>query len=212
MCVVSGKFDVDTHDVVEVGGTFIAPSHTALINFGARLGVRVYNWSTDSAARDAANSSSHARHRHRAGGMEPADVWPWWWWGVDTKAEPAPQQLSIFFGADGPFTFTTAQELKARMRNATFMDLERVGVEMDKASQSVACEQCGAFGPDIRRWNHIFRFHGVVSVTRCVLSCTFRKVLAVLFKLMTLWEIMGVGRTLAGRSTTPSHLRAGFVR
>jgi hypothetical protein len=60
------RMDTANDDVLEVGGTFVAPGHTALIDLAARLGFPVYNVSGS-----------------RRGLREPSKTWPWWWFGVD---------------------------------------------------------------------------------------------------------------------------------
>lgn len=63
MDVRDGRMDTTSDHVVEVGGTFVSPGHTALIAMAADLGFPVYNVT--------------APHR-RARVGEPAGAWPWW--------------------------------------------------------------------------------------------------------------------------------------
>ena len=39
----TGEYDTISNDVVEIGGTFISPSHTSLISLGKTLGFNTYN-------------------------------------------------------------------------------------------------------------------------------------------------------------------------
>ena len=129
-------YDVVTDDVVEVGGTFISPSHTALIALGKSVGINVYNVSLHNLTHD----EEGLRHESRS--LEPAVDWPWWWWGQDVIFHGASNSSagSIFHSFDGTFMFKTPKELVDGLSDTTVQDLVRVGKEMDLATASL--EQC----------------------------------------------------------------------
>lgn len=144
--VVAHRFDTNGDDVVEVGGTFLSPSHTAVIGFGRSLGVRVYNWTVGGSARSARSARSEGSQspaaRPAAVG-EPAADWPWWWWGVDVDGPT--EGVSVFHAFNGSFAFTDAKQLSERLPAATRTDLARVGVAM--AAATARLERCEAVDP-----------------------------------------------------------------
>ena len=75
----TGNYDTITKDVVEIGGTFISPSHTSLIQLGKALGFKTYNVSLDAKYRHREQSLNRAKPDKNVD--EPAKTWPWWWWG-----------------------------------------------------------------------------------------------------------------------------------
>ena len=123
----TGSYDVATDSVVELGGTFVSPSHTALIAFAAAMGVGVYN--TSSAWRGGWRRRPRAVVRH--GLAEPADLYPWWYWGVDTEGMAGE---SVFHTEDGTLRFRSPAEFKAKLAGRpVFDELETVGQIMTAA-------------------------------------------------------------------------------
>ena len=129
----TGEYDTISNDVVEIGGTFISPSHTSLISLGKTLGFNTYNVSL-------------ANNNNRKNLKEPAKTWPWWWWGEDTKLKNSSSSgkkklKSVFHSFDGTFEFSTPKELTSNLNQATVNDLEKVGKAMDEATQNLkTCE------------------------------------------------------------------------
>ena len=124
----TGEYDTISNDVVEIGGTFISPSHTSLISLGKTLGFNTYNVSL-------------ANNNNRKNLKEPAKTWPWWWWGEDTKLKNSSSSgkkklKSVFHSFDGTFEFSTPKELTSNLNQATVNDLEKVGKAMDEATQN----------------------------------------------------------------------------
>jgi monoamine oxidase len=125
------RFDAASDEVVELGGTFVSPSHTALINFSAAMGVAVYNTSAGVATRP--------RRKPRAPWLrEPADGWPWWYWGVDTEHSMA---SSVMHTRGGMLTFRGPKELTQLLKGVpAFDELEQVGKLMADTVRSLSCE------------------------------------------------------------------------
>ena len=122
---VTNSFDTITDDVVEVGGTFISPSHTSLIALGKSVGIDIYNVSLGNI------SQFH----------EPAVDWPWWWWGVDIAGASKHTAGAVFHGFNGTFSFRTPTELVEGLSTTTTSDLKRIGKAMDLATASLdTCE------------------------------------------------------------------------
>ena len=134
----TSKFDTITDDVVEVGGTFISPSHTALIALGKSVNIDIYNVSLG-------NISTTNNNNNNNNILEPAVDWPWWWWGVDVQGASNHTAGAIFHSFNGTFTFRTASQLINGLSNTTIQDLIQVGHEMDLATSTLKqCEQSGS--------------------------------------------------------------------
>jgi len=128
-----GSYDVIGDSVVEVGGTFVSPSHTALIQFASQMGVDVYNVS--------AGGGVTSRRRPRVPDTrlgEPVSTWPWWYWGVDTEADMAE---SVLHTESGTLTFHSPEELKSKLSGmAVFDELEAAGGTMSSTIAGLSCE------------------------------------------------------------------------
>lgn len=133
------SYDITSDSVVELGGTFVAPSHTALINFASAMGVAVYNTS---------GTYALSRVRPRMPSLaEPADRYPWWYWGVDTEDGMAE---SVFHTEAGVLKFRSPEELKSLLKGMpVFDELEAVGKLMAAAVGQVACEAADEHWEDL---------------------------------------------------------------
>ena len=141
---VTGLHDTCTDTVVEIGGTFVSPSHTALIELAAGLGVAVYNVSGGGSF----CKVQGVRRQATRNVAEPADAWPWWYWGVDTKGS---LQTSVFHSFSGTHRFTTPKDVAAVLDNETWAELERAGKLMQLETNKIECNRASGdswFGPD----------------------------------------------------------------
>ena len=131
-----GAFDVAADGVVEVGGTFVSPSHTALISFAASMGVETYNTSRAGGTRH----RRRPRARLRPAVAEPADLHPWWYWGVDdSRGESGESVLHTRSG--GAIRYRGPGELRAKLKGLpVFEELEAVGATMAAAVRNLTCE------------------------------------------------------------------------
>ena len=136
----TGNYDTITKDVVEIGGTFISPSHTSLIRLGKALGFETYNVSLNAKYRLREQSLNRAKSDINVN--EPAKTWPWWWWGEDFDIKNNSRSLkSVFHSYNGSFEFSSPDELLNKLDQNTVKDLHSVGIAMDEATQSLkSCE------------------------------------------------------------------------
>jgi hypothetical protein len=138
----SGAYDTYTDTVVEIGGTFVAPSHTALINLTKEVGLDIYNVS--GAGGSGYSYNGHLRlpefraHFARENASEPAGLWPWWYWGVDTKSA---LQTSIFHTFKGSHTFIKPDDLKSAFDADTWAELEAAGKAMLAETDKIDCNK-----------------------------------------------------------------------
>jgi hypothetical protein len=130
---VSGKYDTCGDTVVEIGGTFVAPSHTALIALTKEVGLDVYNVS--GAGGLGYNGHTHSTHNNAS---EPSGVWPWWYWGVDTKSA---LQTSIFHTYTGSHKFTKPIDVKSAFDADTWAELEAAGKVMTEETHKIDCNK-----------------------------------------------------------------------
>tara|TARA_B110001452_G_scaffold229108_1_gene204836 strand:+ start:2197 stop:3801 length:1605 start_codon:yes stop_codon:yes gene_type:complete len=131
----TGEYDVVSDSAVEVGGTFVSPSHTALLTFAADFGVPPFNTSR--------------RVRPLLDGArvtEPADAYPWWYWGVDTESSMG---SSVLHTQDGTVTFSTPQQLRSQLKGRpVFVELEAAGKVMETSIAPLSCEAADDLWPD----------------------------------------------------------------
>jgi len=138
--LLSGNFDVVSDDVVELGGTFVSPGHTALIDLVHSAGLDLYNVSKSGGANNYRNGRLGSNMKLR----EPADAWPWWWFGVDTNSKMLP---STFFDFKGSFLFRTSSDLRTQLDKATLEELDSAGRLLTAAADSINCT-----GADSMSW------------------------------------------------------------
>ena len=131
----TGEYDVVSDSAVEVGGTFVSPSHTALLSFAADFGVQPYNTSR--------------RVRPLLAGSritEPADAWPWWYWGVDTESSMG---SSVLHTQEGTITFSTPEQLRSQLEGRpVFDELEAAGKVMETSIAPLSCETADELWPN----------------------------------------------------------------
>ena len=79
--VASGRKDLASDDVFELGGTWISSDHTAVLGLCEELKLELYHASFLDRDRknEAVGSSTN-------GNTDTVD-WPWWFWGVDYSSE-----------------------------------------------------------------------------------------------------------------------------
>eukprot|EP00931_Biecheleriopsis_adriatica_P104865 TRINITY_DN79482_c0_g1_i1.p1 TRINITY_DN79482_c0_g1~~TRINITY_DN79482_c0_g1_i1.p1 ORF type:complete len:592 (+),score=59.40 TRINITY_DN79482_c0_g1_i1:3-1778(+) len=142
----AGVFDVASDDVVEVGGTFISPGHTALIDFAHSLGVGVYN------------GSQWRKQGHRVDSLSrlttPPQSWSWWYWGVDSA--PGPPGRSVYHGlSNGKGFFATPSQLNELLPAAVFEELQVAGQKLFAEANKISCEvgdSMGGADGDLGAW------------------------------------------------------------
>ena len=128
----TGAFDATTDTVVEVGGTFIAPSHTALIALAKQLGLDVFNVTGPTTT---------------AGGVgEPPDEWPWWWWSVDTDSKV--KIPSVFHSFNGTRSFVTAKDASTLLDPKTSAELDAAGTVLFAEAKTIDCRITAAAPTD----------------------------------------------------------------
>eukprot|EP00929_Paragymnodinium_shiwhaense_P083690 TRINITY_DN44692_c0_g1_i2.p1 TRINITY_DN44692_c0_g1~~TRINITY_DN44692_c0_g1_i2.p1 ORF type:complete len:512 (-),score=89.74 TRINITY_DN44692_c0_g1_i2:3-1538(-) len=138
--IAKKQFDVDSDDVVEVGGTFVSPSHTALRAFAERQAVEVYNATSFGGVRLKGNLARLAQGRLK----EPQDEWPWWYWGATTDMNEA----SAIRTSLGVYKFRTPAELLGSLPPAVVAELNATGTAILDAAQQVPCESPHTTGAD----------------------------------------------------------------
>lgn len=132
----TGEYDVASDSAVEVGGTFVAPSHTALLRFAADFGVQPFN------------TSRRVRPSPFNGDVaEPADAWPWWYWGVDTESSMG---SSVLHTQDGTVVFSTPRQLRSQLEGRpAFEELEEAGKAAAAAIAPLTCEEADELWPGL---------------------------------------------------------------
>lgn len=81
--VKTGKYDTISDHVVELGGTWLSPSHTATLELLNQLDLDVYQASFLS-NNDDKQEENKDKSVSENGTKDQDDVeFPWWWWGVD---------------------------------------------------------------------------------------------------------------------------------
>ena len=132
----SWSFDSMSDAVVEVGGTFVAPGHTALIGLARETGHELYNVSGHTGRQNRPLGGMFARTF--ANVSAPPGEWPWWWWGVDTSSK---MKASVFHTASGRHVFTSAADIKPMFDRVTWDELEAAGVQLQKEAAEIECNQ-----------------------------------------------------------------------
>lgn len=117
------RMDTTSDHVLEMGGTFVSPGHTALIELADSLGFPVFN----------ATPSRTLK-------FEPAGTWPWWWFGVDTQSSMLPSTL---YSEKGVASFSTPEELERAFDEEAWAQLEAAGEAMTQLVASVNCSTPG---------------------------------------------------------------------
>jgi len=129
--VGTGAFDVATDDVVEVGGTWLSPRHTAALGLCQELGLQVYNASfVDEGVRSTAplGHGIHVKPMHE-------EEWPWWFWGSDYSAEQTEHLgRTIFHTSNGSFPFRSPTDLREHLQPMLVNELEIAGAKIHSAA------------------------------------------------------------------------------
>ena len=139
----TGQHDVASDTVLELGGTFVSPSHTALLALAESVGVLPYNVSRD------------LRRGVASKLREPQKGWPWWSY-VDVGNVGGSSHQSVFLGPGRPpVRFTTPAELKAAMPAEVFCELEAAGDALKALAKNLSCEiapPTGSHGTNSTAW------------------------------------------------------------
>tara|TARA_B110000208_G_scaffold158729_1_gene193059 strand:- start:2236 stop:3756 length:1521 start_codon:yes stop_codon:yes gene_type:complete len=135
--LASHAFDTSTDSVVEVGGTFVAPGHTELIALAKETGHPIYNVSGQRSIRWGGRATLKQQRRYAA--TAPAGVWPWWYWGVDTRGK---LRSSVMYTAHaGRSLFQTPADIRTLFSNATWATLEAAGDELAALTDTIDCQE-----------------------------------------------------------------------
>ena len=149
---VGGELGGD--DVLELGGTWLSPDHTAALGLCRELGLAVYDASfLDGAGEAVAVAAAEAEAAAEAGGPD----WPWWFYGPDySEAEMARLQRLVFHlhddGGEGGGSrrelFRTPAELFAALGGegaAAAKELEAAGAALGRDVEELG-RRCGGGG------------------------------------------------------------------
>ncbi|OLQ13627.1 putative flavin-containing monoamine oxidase A [Symbiodinium microadriaticum] len=135
--VATGKMDVETDDVIEVGGTWLSPAHSAALELCRELGIEVYNASF---VPDLEVSSG------------PKEEMPWWYWGSDYPTEQRHRlKRSIVHTSTGRHFYTTASDLQAAFPSQSAASLKRVGEFIDGKAAGIS-DRCWLASGVSRAW------------------------------------------------------------
>ncbi|CAE7329156.1 MAOA [Symbiodinium natans] len=140
--VATGKMDVGTDDVIEIGGTWLSPDHSAALDLCRELDIEVYNASF---VPDLDMPSA------------PKEDMPWWYWGSDYPAEQ--RQLlkqSVVHTSSGRHLYTTASELKAALPSRSITSLQRVGDFIDGKAAGIS-DRCWTANGTSSAWREADR-------------------------------------------------------
>jgi len=137
--VATGAFDdVQSDNVVELGGTWLSPSHTAALRLVGELGLEVFPASfLDDQKDDHDDANTKNGTTTTSSNDDDDDEWPWWYEGPDyTEAEMRRLKRIIFHQHqqacdddcfDNKFSFSTPQELLRHVDGTTQWQLKRAG-------------------------------------------------------------------------------------
>lgn len=141
----SNSMDVATDDVVEVGGTWFSPEHTAALALAQKLGIEVYNASFV--------NSSEMTSLEAPQGPEEEDF-PWWFWGSDyPKAQMHLLKDTVFNGAQGIFRFRSPADFRER---ASHLQEEFKSVDqIVKAATDSISDKCWNATEVLPAWRHL---------------------------------------------------------
>lgn len=156
MDVGSGRMDVATDDVIELGGFWFSPMHTAALSLCKELGISVYNASFTDApdrAESAAVPGRRAEAEQIAGIVEDL---PWWFWGAEYPADQmALLANTVYHGAGGRSLFRTPAEFIARFANLSLAELGRAKKVIGRAVRELGekCWDVDGITPAWRRYD-----------------------------------------------------------
>mmetsp|Transcript_42532 Transcript_42532/g.95474 ORF Transcript_42532/g.95474 Transcript_42532/m.95474 type:complete len:555 (+) Transcript_42532:39-1703(+) len=123
--VRTGEMDVWTDDVIEIGGTWLSPEHSATLQLCKELGIDVFNASF---APSSTSSSS----------LQEEDM-PWWYWGSDYPSDQRPfLNRSVFHSSSGRHIYTNARELEAALPAESLAALKQVGIFIDEVTDKLS--------------------------------------------------------------------------
>lgn len=126
--VGKNKFDTNSDDIFEVGGTWLSPQHTHALQQCKSLGIEVFNASFVDAY-----SPPPSKH---------VGEYPWWYWGLDYPEDQMKRiNHTVFHSTSSKFRFSSPQELMSHLGKATTTALERAG-DIIRNKQSAIGEKC----------------------------------------------------------------------
>jgi putrescine oxidase len=154
--VASGRKDLASDDVFELGGTWISSDHTAVLGLCEELKLELYHASFLDRDRknEAVGSSTN-------GNTDTVD-WPWWFWGVDYSSEEMERIHKLVLhtnnnkdGAHRKVAFSTPGELYENMDKETLEELQTIGTRLNSDKVRVCtnttsqnCWECSEPGPE----------------------------------------------------------------
>ena len=132
--VATGKMDVASDEVFELGGTWLSPNHTRTLALAAELGIEIFN-----------ASFVPFVPSDQKGDAE----WPWWFWGsYYSAAEQAGANATVFHGPAGPFQFHNQSELLSRLPADLIAELAATGDRITAdAARAAQCWEAAVAAP-----------------------------------------------------------------
>lgn len=126
--VRTGEFDSDSDDIIEVGGTWFSPKHSAALTLCKELGLEVFNASF---AQNIPSTSTQT--------PDAEEDWPWWFWGSDyPKEQTQLLKKSVWHGSNGRHLFSTPSELLELLPKAARDELQRAGDLIENAATNIS--------------------------------------------------------------------------
>jgi hypothetical protein len=154
--VVTGQWDVATDDIIELGGTWFSPNHTAALELCHKLSLEVYHASFQENNKEIPSTTKKSSDkRHKIGKaqvttenrQDDADVeFPWWFWGADYNDDEMKRIRKIVLHRHNhqkPVTFSTPKEFLHHFDSQTRQELEMVGKIIQQDCAMLADDQEG---------------------------------------------------------------------
>ncbi|CAE8634792.1 unnamed protein product [Polarella glacialis] len=147
--VSTGQLDAVTDDVIELGGTWLSPEHSAALALCRELGIAVYNASFVS------SGSAVPEDAPRPHTSCSEEAWPWWFWGSDyPKDQTHLLKNTVFHDGVRRFLFRTPSELLAGLTRSSVQELQMAGKAIDDAIANVS-DSCWDAGEVTASWRHL---------------------------------------------------------
>lgn len=154
----TAEYDTATDNVIELGGTWISPNHSAILDLCRELDIDVFRASfidTDDEARTACEDDE----------SDDDQEYPWWYWGADYSPEEMRLMKKTIFHQciedesveeqeHDKLSFRTPSELTSQMEPNTLLELERLGTVLDDYSTSLDDLSWDATSPGVK-WSEV---------------------------------------------------------
>ena len=139
--VVGGRtrnWDTGDH-AIELGGTWVSPNHTALLDLCHTLDIPVFraSWVEEEGVSKIADDvkTNHDESTEH--------YFPWWFWGSDFELnEYGKQGYTIFHSASGTFTFDTPATLLQSMDPQVLAELQAAGDFIQEMTDTTLPDLC----------------------------------------------------------------------